>query len=45
MKILIVDDIEEYLRSLENTLKNEYGVVKAKDLKEAKERQKSEARR
>lgn len=36
MKILIVDDIEEYLRSLENSLKDEHEVFKAKSLEEAK---------
>lgn len=41
-KILIVDDIEEYLTSLENALKNEYKIVKAKTLEEAKEKMKKE---
>ena len=41
-KILIVDDIEEYLTSLENALKNEYEVVKARNLEEAKEKTKKE---
>ena len=36
MKILIIDDIEEYLRSLENSLKDEHEVLKAKNLEEAK---------
>lgn len=38
MKILIVDDIEEYLRSLENALKTEFDVIKSRTLKEAKEK-------
>lgn len=38
MKILIVDDIEEYLRSLENALRDEYDVRTTKSLKEAKEK-------
>ncbi len=42
MKILIVDDIEEYLRSLENALRDEYDVRTAKSLKEAKEKVTSE---
>ena len=36
--ILIVDDIEEYLRSLKNALKNEFEVITAKSLTEAKEK-------
>jgi len=37
-KILIVDDIEEYLRSLENALKNDFEIIRAMSLTEAKER-------
>ena len=36
MKILIVDDIEEYLNSLENALKGEYEILKARNLNDAK---------
>lgn len=39
-KILIVDDIEDYLRSLENVLKRDYEVLTAKSLEEAKEKAK-----
>jgi DNA-binding NtrC family response regulator len=39
-RILIVDDIEEYLNSLENVLKVDYEVLKARNLEEAKERAK-----
>ena len=35
--ILIVDDIEEYLDSLENALRDEYRIIKARTLREAKE--------
>lgn len=41
-KILIVDDIEEYLRSLENALSDEYEVITAKSLEEAKKKVSSE---
>ncbi len=37
-KILIVDDIEEYLRSLENALKNDFEIIRAMSLVEAKEK-------
>ena len=37
MKLLIVDDIEEYLTSLENALRGEYKVLKARSLDDAKE--------
>jgi len=40
MKLLIVDDEIEYLRSLENALKREWDVVTASNLEEAKERAK-----
>lgn len=40
MKLLIVDDIEDYLRSLENTLKDEYEVITARNLSEAREKAK-----
>ena len=40
MKLLIVDDEIEYLRSLENALKREWYVVTASNLEEAKERAK-----
>ena len=40
MKLLIVDDEIEYLRSLENALKQEWDVVTASNLEEAKERAK-----
>lgn len=36
-KILIVDDIEDYLRSLENALKGDFEIIKAMSLTEAKE--------
>ena len=36
-RILIVDDIEDYLRSLKNALKNEFEVTTARSLVEAKE--------
>ena len=36
MKILVVDDIEEYLNSLENALKGEYEILKARNLNDAK---------
>ena len=36
MKLLIVDDIEDYLHSLENSLKHEWEVVTARDLEEAR---------
>ena len=36
MKLLIVDDMEEYLHSLEHSLKDEYEIIKAKNLEEAK---------
>jgi len=36
-KILVVDDIEDYLSSLENALKTEYKVLKARSLEEAKD--------
>ena len=39
-KILIVDDIEDYLRSLENVIKKDYEVLTAKSLEEAKEKAK-----
>ncbi|MEO0297257.1 MAG: response regulator [candidate division WOR-3 bacterium] len=39
-KILIVDDIEEYLNSLERVLSDEYIVLKARNLNEAKEKTK-----
>ena len=39
-KVLIVDDIEEYLNSLERVLSDEYIVLKAKNLNEAKEKAK-----
>jgi len=42
MKILIVDDIEEYLTSLENALKGEYEILKARSLEEGKKIAKSE---
>jgi len=35
-RILIVDDIEEYLDSLANALRDEYDVLKARTLEEAK---------
>lgn len=35
-KILIVDDIEDYLTSLENALRGDFEVVKARSLAEAK---------
>jgi len=35
-RILIIDDIEEYLDSLENILMNDFEVIKALTLKEAK---------
>ena len=41
-KILVVDDIEEYLTSLENALKDEYEIVKARTLEEAKKKAKEE---
>jgi len=37
-KILIVDDIREYVDSLKNVLKSEYEIVVAYSLKEAKEK-------
>jgi DNA-binding NtrC family response regulator len=37
MKILILDDIEEYLNSLARALSGEYEIVKAKSIEEAKE--------
>jgi len=37
-KVLIVDDVEEYLRSLENALRGEFEVVTASSLVQAKER-------
>ncbi|MCM8799075.1 MAG: response regulator [Candidatus Omnitrophica bacterium] len=37
-KILIVDDIVEYVESLKNILKSEYEIVVAYSLKEAKEK-------
>ncbi len=37
-KILIIDDDEAYLNSLENVLKDEYEIVKARSLEEAKEK-------
>ncbi len=37
-KILIVDDMEEYLESLENVLKQDFKVIKAMSLSEAKEK-------
>ncbi len=36
MKVLIVDDIEEYLDTMEGFLEDEYNVFKAKNLIEAK---------
>jgi DNA-binding NtrC family response regulator len=36
MKILILDDIKEYLQSLENSLGDEYEVLKAENLENAK---------
>ncbi len=36
MKILVVDDVQEYLDSLSRVLASEYQVVKATNLKEAK---------
>ncbi|MEO0129639.1 MAG: response regulator [candidate division WOR-3 bacterium] len=41
-KILIVDDIEDYLRSLENALKGDFEIIKAMSLSEAKERMNKE---
>ncbi len=41
MRLLIVDDIEDYLRSLENALKNEYEIVTASSLEEAKKKAKT----
>jgi len=38
LKILIVDDLQEYLNSLSRALSGEYEVVKAPSLEEAKER-------
>jgi DNA-binding NtrC family response regulator len=35
-KVLIVDDVEEYLASLENALRGEFEVMKASSLDEAK---------
>jgi len=35
-RILIIDDIEEYLDSLANALRDEYDVLKARTLEEAK---------
>jgi DNA-binding NtrC family response regulator len=37
-EILIVDDIEEYIRSLENALKGDFEIIKAMSLAEAKEK-------
>jgi len=37
-KILIVDDIEEYLDSLANALKNDFEIIRAMSLVEAKEK-------
>ncbi|HIE05627.1 MAG TPA: response regulator [bacterium (Candidatus Stahlbacteria)] len=37
MKLLIVDDIEDYLSSLTNVLKDEYEIITARSLEEAKE--------
>ena len=37
-KILVVDDLQEYLNSLSRALSREYEVVKAASLKEAKEK-------
>lgn len=37
-KILIVDDIEDYLGSLENALKGDFEIIKARSLSEAKEK-------
>jgi len=39
-KVLIVDDIEDYLNSLTRVLSDEYTVLKAKSLEEAKEKAK-----
>jgi DNA-binding NtrC family response regulator len=36
IKILILDDVEEYLNSLARALSGEYEIVKAKSLEEAK---------
>jgi len=41
-KILIVDDVEEYVTSLENSLKGEYEILKAGDLEGAKKITKKE---
>jgi len=38
MKILIIDDIEDYLFSLKNALKDEYEIITAKTLDEAKKK-------
>jgi len=38
MKILIIDDIEDYLFSLKNALKDEYEIITAKNLDEAKKK-------
>lgn len=43
-KILIVDDIEDYLRSLENALRGDFEIVKAISLNEAREKMRKEIR-